>query len=406
MILNEPVCCNFFISRQTKHTVDLVILMTEIEKWAEFLNSAKLNRQKKQLLRTLETTPKNTIDFSSNDYLSLNHDGIVGKLFEQLLPITDFGSTGSRLIRGHRNSFELCEQVFADWVKSKSALLFHSGYGGNVGTMGAILDRHDLVFADRLCHASLLDGIRLSGTTRHYYRHNDLNHLEELLTKHSCKGRRFIITESVFSMDGDQPNLAGLIELANRHNALLFLDEAHAIGILGEGGRGLAAQHQHELAVISYPMGKAPGLMGCFIAGPEPLKSYLINHSRSFIYSTAQPPFLADLLRLIILEMKSNELSKRRETLLSISNFMHRRLNEEGLKTGQAPSHIVPIILGDEECTLRTAKYLRQNKFSVFAIRPPTVPQGECRLRICLHANNTEQQIEDFISALKQSLTA
>lgn len=380
--------------------------MNEVEKWAQHLEQAKSIRENKQLLRSLEVVPNNVIDFSSNDYLSLNQDGFLASLFQKLLPITDFGSTGSRLIRGHREAFDRCEQVFADWVKSESALLFHSGYAGNVGSLGAILDRHDLVFADRLCHASLLDGIRLSGTTRHYYRHNDLNHLDELLQKHTCRGRRFIISESVFSMDGDQPDLDSLIEISKRHSCLIFLDEAHSIGILGNGGRGLGFGRQHELAVISYPMGKAPGLMGCFIAGPMPLKSYLINHSRSFIYSTAQPVFLADLLRLIILEMNSEALSKRREALISISSYMHRRLKEEGLATGPVPSHIVPIILGDEKRTLHTANQLRKNMFSVFAIRPPTVPQGECRLRICLHSNNTRQQIDEFIAVLKQSLVA
>ena len=373
-----------------------------MQNWKAELAEVITQRKQKGLLRTLE--PKaGTIDFSSNDYLSFNHDGTIRRLFESLLPITDFGSTGSRLISGHRKAFEEAEAAFSAWVGVEDSLLFHSGYAGNVGCIVAIMSPHDIVFADRLCHASLLDGVRLSGTTRHYYQHNDLNHLESLLHKHKAKHRRFILTESVFSMDGDQPDLTSLLSLAEKYDCLVLLDEAHAIGVLGNKGRGLAWPNQHRLAVISYPLGKAPGLMGCFVAGPSELKPYLINHARSFIYSTAQPPFMANLLRLIVNELQSKESDMKRQQLYSISELLFRKLNEAGFDTATSPSHILPIILGDEERTLKAATTLKEQGFSVFAIRPPTVAAGASRLRISLHSANTADQIESLVAALRLS---
>lgn len=376
-----------------------------MQSWRDELQQAVTEREHRRLLRRLETSPAGSVDFSSNDYLSLNSDGTVKRLFESLLPLStqDLGSTGSRLIRGHREAFDRAERAFADWVGLDDALLFHSGYAGNVGTLQALLSPGDLVFADRLCHASLLDGIRLSGATRHYFRHNDLEHLSELLRKHSTRKRRWIVTESVFSMDGDRPDRDALLALAEQNDCLLYLDEAHAIGVIGEAGRGLAHQEQQRFAVLSYPMGKAPGLMGCFVAGPPELKAFLVNHARSFIYSTAQPPLLADLLRLVIEEMGTDEMEKRRIRLRKLSELLFKRLNEEGFATGVTPSHITPIILGDEERTIQTATRLKQQGFSVFAIRPPTVPAGACRLRISVHAGNTEEEIEGLVTALRLS---
>lgn len=376
-----------------------------MQSWRDELQQAVTEREHRRLLRRLETSPAGSVDFSSNDYLSLNSDGTVKRLFESLLPLStqDLGSTGSRLIRGHREAFDRAERAFADWVGLDDALLFHSGYAGNVGTLQALLSPGDLVFADRLCHASLLDGIRLSGATRHYFRHNDLEHLSEILKKHSTRKRRWIVTESVFSMDGDRPDRDALLALAEQNDCLLYLDEAHAIGVIDEAGRGLAHQEQQRFAVLSYPMGKAPGLMGCFVAGPPELKAFLVNHARSFIYSTAQPPLLADLLRLVIEEMGTDEMEKRRIRLRKLSELLFKRLNEEGFATGVTPSHITPIILGDEERTIQTATRLKQQGFSVFAIRPPTVPAGACRLRISVHAGNTEEEIEGLVTALRLS---
>lgn len=376
-----------------------------MQSWRDELQQAVTEREHRRLLRRLETSPAGSVDFSSNDYLSLNSDGTLKRLFESLLPLStqDLGSTGSRLIRGHRDAFDRAERTFADWVGLDDSLLFHSGYAGNVGTLQALLSPGDLVFADRLCHASLLDGIRLSGATRHYFRHNDLEHLSELLRKHSTRKRRWIVTESVFSMDGDRPDRDALLALAEQNDCLLYLDEAHAIGVIGEAGRGLAHQEQQRFAVLSYPMGKAPGLMGCFVAGPPELKAFLVNHARSFIYSTAQPPLLADLLRLVIEEMCTDEMEKRRIRLRKLSELLFKRLNEEGFATGVTPSHITPIILGAEERTIQTATRLKQQGFSVFAIRPPTVPAGACRLRISVHAGNTEEEIEGLVTALRLS---
>jgi 8-amino-7-oxononanoate synthase len=376
-----------------------------MQSWREELQRALAEREQRRLLRSLEIAPPGSVDFSSNDYLSLNSDGTIKRLMESLLPlpVTDVGSTGSRLIRGHRESFDRAERAFASWVGREESLLFHSGYAGNTGTLQAILSPGDVVFADRLCHASLLDGIRLSGATRYYFRHNDLEHLSELLKKYSSRKRRWIVTESVFSMDGDRPDRDALLALAEQNDCLVYLDEAHSIGVIGETGRGLAWPQQHRFAVTAYPMGKAPGLMGCFIAGPPELKAFLINHARSFIYSTAQPAMLADLLRLIVQEMQTEAMEERRKRLRRLSELLFRRLTEEGFPAGITPSHITPVILGDEEKTIQTAARLKQQGFSVFAIRPPTVPAGSCRLRISLHASNTEDEIERLVLALRLS---
>lgn len=373
--------------------------MDPVGEWRRDLAADLLRKKERHLFRSLEARPTG-IDFSSNDYLSLNADGFLARLLAGLMPISDVGSTGSRLIRGHREAFARAEQAMASWTGREDALLFHSGYAANVGGLSCLFAPGDEVFVDRLCHASLLDAVRLSGARRTYFRHNDLDHLEgQLRSKHpGGRGRRWILSETVFSMDGDSPDLESLDDLAWRYEALTVLDEAHAVGVLGRNGAGLATGR--ALAVTSYPMGKAPGLMGAFLAGSAIVKDALINHARGFLFTTAQPPFMADLLRLVVESMPLSDMEARRCRLVQLSQYVHRRLGEQGFQSGASPSHIVPVVIGKDEHTLRTASFLKEKGFSVFAIRPPTVPVGSSRLRISLHAGNTTDEVEALIEQL------
>ena len=298
----------------------------ELDLWNQFLEKELLGLQKNNRLRILDSKRHSLIDFASNDYLSLNTSGRLRSILKDVLVNYDgpIGSTGSRLICGHYDSFETAESDFARFTGHESALLFHSGYAANTGVLQALFSPGDTVFCDRLAHASLLDGIRLSGANRRYFLHNDLEDLDKRLAAHNTKKskaagrtRSWIVTESIFSMDGDTIKLGHYADIAEKYGALLLLDEAHAVGITGPGGAGLAAASgiQKRIAVTVYPMGKAPGLMGAFVCGSATLKQYLINRARSFIFSTAQPPFMGTLLSRVIALLPSQEMEDARSRI-------------------------------------------------------------------------------------------
>ncbi len=348
------------------------------------------------------------LDFSSNDYLSLNSNGTLHGLLRQIVleekEDAFVGSTGSRLIRGHYRVFDQLEDEFCAWLRVPAALFFHSGYAANTGSLAALLDARDVAFVDRLCHASLLDGVRLSGATRYYFEHNDLNSLKEQLQKRPCRGRRWIITESVFSMDGDLPDLRALCDLAEAHDALLFLDEAHAIGVRGPQGAGLAAEAGvvDRIAVLSVPCGKAPGLMGAFVAGPPELKEWLINRARPFVFTTAQPPLFAELLRRTIKIIASAEMDRARQEIQQLSARLRHGAAQLGFECGRSQSQIVPLITGDEASALRLAEALQNEGLDVRAIRPPTVPAGSSRLRVSLQAAHRAADVDQLLATLAQ----
>ena len=274
-----------------------------ISRWQKKLEHEICRLEKKMCLRELRPH-SGRIDFSSNDYLSLNANGLIKKLLQEQLENWEkefVGSTGSRLLSGHYEAFTRLEEHFSQKIGVRSSLFFSSGYAANTGTLSAILGPRDTAFCDRLCHASLLDGLRLSQPHRCYFRHNDLEDLENKLKYYSSKrGRRssyWIIAEAVYSMDGDSHDLVALCDLAERYEACIYLDEAHSVGVRG-GGAGLAQETGvlERIAVSVFPCGKAIGLMGAFVCGPEALKTVLINKARSFVYSTAPLPLLAPLL--------------------------------------------------------------------------------------------------------------
>jgi 8-amino-7-oxononanoate synthase len=381
--------------------------MNAKKKFTESLKKELEQRKSLNLFRTLKPLDTNQIDFSSNDYLGLNFDQKLNQFLEEI--IHDYkertvGSTGSRLISGHRTIYEVVEKQFSEYTHTESALLFHSGFVANVSSIFALLSPSDYAFVDRLCHASILDGIRISGAKKVYFNHNDMNHLEEQIKKSnsSSKSFRWIFTEAVFSMDGDIPPLEQLVSIAKQYECNLFIDEAHSIGILGNRGIGLtASKHlQNEFTVITYPMGKAPGMMGCFVCGNSILKDYLINHARGFIYSTAQPIILIYLLKRIIEYLESEEAEIRRKHVEELSKYTRNALKQNDFDIGLSESHIIPIILKEEEKVIQISQKLREKNFNVVGIRPPSVPKNTSRIRLNIHAHNTPEQIDRLIEEL------
>ncbi|MDH5657032.1 MAG: 8-amino-7-oxononanoate synthase [Spirochaetia bacterium] len=371
-----------------------------LEKWKNDLSKTLRGLDENHLLRSLKKIPG--VDFLSNDYLSLNSSGL---LTDRLKKITSdwngtAGSTGSRLLQGHNEHFEKAENDFSKFTGFKSSLLYQSGYSANTGVIPALVSKDDLILSDKNCHASIIDGIRLSGSKNLRFRHNDFNHLESILKKEAVKtqGRVWIFSETLFSMDGDMPDLNLLADLSEKYGALLYLDEAHAVGVFGKNGSGLAAETnlQDRIAVCVYPMGKAPGLSGAFVCGSNALKDFLINQSRSFIFSTAQPPILAALLSEIIIFLKTEKAEELRQDLFNNSELLRKSLKEGDVNTGLTNSQIIPVICGNERKSLDLSESLIENGFAARAIRPPSVPKGTSRLRLAVHSDHTESQIQNL----------
>lgn len=386
--------------------------------YLEYVEKEIKNWENQSLHRTLRFEPE-LLDFSSNDYLCLNRDGSHHKLFQSLAEETEgtnvtVGSTGSRLIRGHWPDFDHAESSFNAWMDSPASLLFQSGYSANLGALSALAGPGDIAFCDRLCHASLLDGIRLSGAQKQYYHHNDLDHLESLLKKKSTRKRRWILCESVFSMDGDVPDLDGLLELCRKYDATLYLDEAHALGYYGSEkspGAGLLASRLNQLSsrdpfshmILSVPLGKAPGIMGAFVAGHPSLRDFLINRARSFVFSTAQPPLLARFIAATIDSFRNHEYDLRIQSLRNNSDYFRNRLEQQGISMASR-SAILPVVLGSADLCLETSKRLRSLGMDVRAIRPPTVAPGSSRLRIAVHSCHTAEQLDALIDVILEEL--
>jgi len=328
------------------------------------------------------------VNFSSNDYLGLSHHPALIKAATRALHDHGTGSTASRLVCGSLDLHHRLEEKIARSKKTEAALTFANGYATAMGTIPALVGKDDTIILDKLAHACLIDAAKLSGATLRVFPHNDLNKLEKLLN--SSKGRPLIITESVFSMDGDLCPLAEIVALKEHYGALLFLDEAHAVGVLGPTGQGLA----EELALqphIDFQMGtlgKALGSAGGSLAASREWIDLLINKARSFIYSTAPAPpqAAASLAALHLLE--SPEGQKLRQKLHNnIARF-------------NAPSPIIPVILGENESTLAASQHLLEKGFLVPAIRYPTVPRGTARLRLTLSAAHSHAQIDALRDAL------
>jgi 8-amino-7-oxononanoate synthase len=351
-------------------------------------------------LRHLET-PRG-IDLNSNDYLGHSSDlRLKHAVLESIATAPRMASTGSRLLSGHDEAWTVLEKYFAAWVGAEAALYFTSGYAANIGLLGAILRPDDIVFSDSANHASLIDGMRLAKCRRVIFPHLDLNALEaELRWSASSSGARFIVVESIFSMEGDRAPLRELATLASRYRANLIVDEAHATGVAGPHGRGCIAEAGlagHIFATV-HTCGKALAAAGAFVCGSEPLRRLLINRARTFIFNTALPPYFASQVAAGMRLAEGAE--AERAHLADLSIFLKTGLQQNGFEVGGSDSQIVPIVLGSNDTALAFAANLEARGFSVRAIRPPTVPPGTARLRVSLTAKLTQPILADFVAAL------
>ena len=299
-------------------------------------------------------------------------------------------------------AWEKLEEGFSQYLEVEAALFFNSGYAANTGLLTAIVRKQDTVFSDAANHASLIDGIRLAGCRKVIFPHLDLDFLEGALRSHDAgEGERFIVVESIFSMDGDCAPIAELVSLAERYDAALIIDEAHATGVVGPDGRGLIAASGRSEAIIAsvHTCGKALAASGAFVAGSRTLKEYLTNHARPFIYTTGLPPYMAAQVAAGIKHGASAQEERARLRLLS--ERLRQGLAAAGFDSGQSNSQIVPVLLGTNEIALDTAQRMRNEGFEVRAIRTPTVPEGTARLRLSVTADLAGSAVDSLVDAMK-----
>jgi|SRR5208283_5313581 len=341
-------------------------------------------------------------NFCSNNYLGLaSHPAMHEALSRAVHQAKRIGGTGSRLLSGQSEEWHQLETRFATFAGTESALYFTTGYAANMGLLSALVTKDDVIFSDSLNHASLIDGMRLSGARKVIYPHLDLQVLEDALRQEAgAPWRKIIVTESVFSMDGDIAPLGTIAALAERYGAALIVDEAHATAVHGPGGRGIAAEADilPQLLAAIHTCGKGLGCAGAFVCGPAVLKEHLINHARSFIFSTALPPYFAKQIE-AALDL-SDTMDLHRQYLLKNAAHFIQSLRAEGFNTASSASQIVPIILGNNEDTLDAAEHLQRDGFAVRAIRPPTVPEGSSRLRLSLTTQIEVYELDRLVSSL------
>jgi 8-amino-7-oxononanoate synthase len=355
-----------------------------------------------QLQRTL--APPAGADLSSNDYLGLANHPRLKQAMTRAIEHGGVGSTGSRLLRGDREVFTDVERNFAAFKRTERALYFSSGYLANLAVLTTLPERGDVIFSDERNHASLIDGIRLSAADRVVFPHNDLEALARALHHRPGRGQAFVVTESLFSMDGDVPPLADYAALCRSTSAVLILDEAHAVGCYGERGSGLieACGIERDVCVSINAAGKALGVSGAFVAGPAWAIGYLIQRARPFIVSTAPPPSVAAALD-ASLEIVARE-PERRARLASRVRRLREALRAAGVPVPGDATHIIPIVLGDNDRALLVAGQLQARGFDVRAIRPPSVPPGTARLRISVNADLADEILDRFVGALSPAL--
>jgi len=338
------------------------------------------------LRRTLR--PPAGIDLCSNDYLGLAQHSHLKQRMAEAVMAEGVGSTGSRLLRGERSGFARAEEKFARFKGTEQSLYFSSGYLANLAVLTTFPEAGDVIYSDERNHASLIDGARLSRARRVVFPHNDAAALERLLGEDAGAGQKFVVVESLFSMDGDQAPLAEYAALCRTAGAELIVDEAHAIGVYGKCGRGLAG----DAFVSINAAGKALGVSGAFVAGPAEAIEYLIQRARPFIFSTAPPPAVAAALQ-ASLEAVANE-PERRQRLVARGRYLRERLGLAG------DSPIIPIVIGENERAVAVARGLQAAGFDVRAIRPPTVPAGTARLRVTVNQGLSEEVLDRFVEAL------
>ena len=344
------------------------------------------------------------VNFTTNDYLDLAGDDRLRDAAIAAIHETGIGSRASALVSGRSPWHERLEYRITEFEETESAILFPTGYAANIGTLTALMNADDVVFCDRLNHASLIDGCRLSGATFKVYRHSQLDRLERELNKAAGHRRRWIVTDGVFSMDGDFAPLPALCDLAERYDAGVIVDEAHGTGVFGENGRGVCEHFDVEdrVDVRIGTLSKAVGCLGGFVAGSRELIDYLWNTARPQIYSTALPPAIC-AAACVALDLICAE-PERRKRVHAVTDRLRDELSQSGHQIPpDCKAPFVPVILGDADETMKAASLLEQRGFLVAAIRPPTVPWETGRLRISLTATHREDDIDGLIEALAAS---
>ncbi|MDJ0508031.1 MAG: 8-amino-7-oxononanoate synthase [Crocosphaera sp.] len=350
---------------------------------------------------TVIKNDKTLINFSSNDYLGLSkHPKIIAASHDYLNQYGT-GSTASRLVTGTYDIHDKLEQKLAKICNKEAALLFNTGFQANTTIIPTLVNQKSLVLCDRLVHNSILQGIFLSKAQWKRYQHNDLEHLDILLKKAVSQGynRILIVTETVFSMEGDRSDVDALIQLSQQYNTLLYLDDAHAFGIMGEKGMGLTA-HKSGIDISLGTFGKALGSFGAFVTTSKLIRDYLINCCPGFIYTTALPPAVIGSID-AALDIIPN-LDKEREYLCRQIDYVRNKLINLGYQVLNSNSPIIPVIIGHEEKALELSKYLENNGILATAIRPPTVPKNTARIRLVLSSKHQQKHIDYLISLLQK----
>ncbi len=385
--------------------------MSMLDHYAEQLDDLKTQgnfrqfRSNIQTDRWIEIDQQRMLNLSSNDYLGLAANTQQREQFFDETPNSQrwMSSSSSRLLTGNFPEYELLEQSLTQAFQGRAALLFNSGYHMNIGILPALADSKTLILADKLIHASMIDGIRLSTAKYVRYRHNDLAHLTQLLGRYHDDieiERIIVVTESIFSMDGDETDLAALVAIKQQFaKVMLYVDEAHAIGVRGEQGLGCAEQYSviDQIDLLVGTFGKALASIGGYLICHPIIRDYLINKMRPLIFSTAQPPICMAWTNFIFQRVLS--LNHLRSHLAQMSKSLQQAIQAKGF-TCPSSSHIVPVIIGDSLKTVKKSKALQQAGFYIMPVRPPTVPQHSSRLRISLNAQLQSAELEQLIALL------
>lgn len=363
----------------------------------EFLSQTLADLKEKNLFRNLPNLDKpGLINFCSNDYLGISKHPKVIEACQEALKKYGHGAGASRLVSGNTILHEKLEQELADFKDREAAILFSSGYMANLGVLTALLDADDTVIIDKLSHASLVDAAKFSKAKLQVFAHSNMDALEKILKRSEKFKKRLIVTDSVFSMDGDIANLPEIVRLAKQYNALTLIDEAHATGVIGSRGKGLEEHFrlERQVDIVMGTLSKALGGLGGFVCGSQNLIDFLRNKARTFIYTTALPPAIcAGVLQAV-------QIIKKDQTLINnlrdnISYFLGKTKNLRLMTYNlQLITPIIPIMIGDEKKALDLSAQLFQKGVLLTAIRPPTVPKGTSRLRITIQATHTKEEIE------------
>ena len=373
-------------------------------RFSEYLKNQLEKIKQTDLYRERFVLNEGLIDFSSNDYLGLKDNPETKEKVLKKIEKISLGSGASALVSGYSQIQKELECLLSEIKETERSLVVGSGYLANTGLIQALTTENDTIFSDQLNHASIIDGIRLSKAKKVIYKHNDLNDLEDKLKKDSSNGFRFIITDGVFSMEGDIADIEGLKTLSDRYNAVLVIDDAHGTGILGEG-RGTVFQfgvRPDENIIQVGTLSKAVGSYGAFISGSEELIEYLINRMRTQIFSTALSP-IQNLISLENLTIMLRQ-PERRKKILELSRYLYETAKKSGIDINYHGTPILTVIVGSEKKALYIRDKLLENGIFIQAIRPPTVPEGTSRLRITISYKHSENDINLLVKSLKNIL--